>query len=63
MIIGRVVQAIGVCASSVLSRAIARDLFSGNELGRVLSFIMVAMTSIRQTNARAKNPARPIETA
>jgi hypothetical protein len=59
----RVVQAIGVCASSVLSRAIARDLFSGNELGRVLSFVMVAMASIRQTNARAKNPARPIGTA
>jgi MFS transporter, DHA1 family, multidrug resistance protein len=45
MIVGRVVQAIGVCASSVLSRAIARDLYSGNELGRVLSFIMVAMAA------------------
>jgi MFS transporter, DHA1 family, multidrug resistance protein len=45
LVIGRIIQAIGVCASSVLSRAIARDLFSGNELGRVLSFIMVAMAA------------------
>lgn len=45
IVIGRVVQAVGVCASSVLSRAIARDLFSGNALARVLSFIMVAMAA------------------
>ena len=45
LVIGRIIQAVGVCASSVLSRAIARDLFSGNELGRVLSFIMVAMAA------------------
>lgn len=42
---GRIIQAVGVCAASVLSRAIARDLFSGNELARVLSFIMVAMAA------------------
>ncbi len=45
VILGRVIQAIGVSAASVLSRAIARDLFSGNELGRVLSFITVAMAA------------------
>ena len=45
VVAGRVVQAVGVCASSVLSRAIARDLFSGAELARVLSFIMVAMAA------------------
>jgi DHA1 family bicyclomycin/chloramphenicol resistance-like MFS transporter len=45
IVAGRVVQAIGVCASSVLSRAIARDLFSGAELARVLSFVMVAMAA------------------
>ncbi len=45
VVAGRVVQAIGVCASSVLSRAIARDLFSGAELARVLSFVMVAMAA------------------
>lgn len=45
LVAGRLFQAIGVCAASVLSRAIARDLFSGNELARVLSFIMVAMAA------------------
>src|SRR3954452_14375342 len=45
LVIGRIIQAVGVCASSVLSRAIARDLFSGNELARALSFIMVAMAA------------------
>ena len=42
---GRVVQALGVCATSVLSRAIARDLFNGEALARVLSLIMVAMAA------------------
>jgi MFS transporter, DHA1 family, multidrug resistance protein len=45
IVAGRVVQAVGVCASSVLSRAIARDLFSGAELARVLSFVVVAMAA------------------
>lgn len=45
LVAGRVIQAIGVCAASVLSRAIARDLFTGNELARVLSFITVAMAA------------------
>ena len=45
VIFGRVIQAIGVSAASVLSRAIARDLFSGNELGRVLYIITVAMAA------------------
>ena len=38
----RVVQALGVCAASVLSRAIARDLFEGHDLARVLSFTTIA---------------------
>ncbi|MCD6671862.1 MAG: multidrug effflux MFS transporter [Burkholderiaceae bacterium] len=42
---GRVVQALGVCATSVLSRAVARDLFDGEALGRALSLIMVAMAA------------------
>jgi DHA1 family bicyclomycin/chloramphenicol resistance-like MFS transporter len=42
---GRVVQALGVCATSVLSRAIARDLFEGPALARALSFMMVAMAA------------------
>lgn len=45
LIAGRVVQALGVCATSVLSRAIARDLFEGEALARALSLIMVAMAA------------------
>jgi DHA1 family bicyclomycin/chloramphenicol resistance-like MFS transporter len=45
LITGRLVQALGVCATSVLSRAIARDLFEGRELARALSFMMVAMAA------------------
>lgn len=45
MIAGRVVQALGVCAASVLARAIARDLFVGDALARVLSLTMVAMAA------------------
>ena len=45
LIVGRVVQALGVCATSVLSRAIARDLFDGAPLARALSLIMVAMAA------------------
>jgi DHA1 family bicyclomycin/chloramphenicol resistance-like MFS transporter len=42
LVIGRIVQALGVCAASVLSRAIARDLFEGHDLARALSFTTVA---------------------
>jgi DHA1 family bicyclomycin/chloramphenicol resistance-like MFS transporter len=45
LVAGRIIQAIGVCAASVLSRAIARDLYSGNQLARVFSFITVAMAA------------------
>lgn len=45
LIVGRIVQALGVCATSVLSRAIARDLFEGETLARALSLIMVAMAA------------------
>lgn len=45
LISGRVVQALGVCTTSVLSRAIARDLFDGEALARALSLIMVAMAA------------------
>ncbi len=45
LIAGRIVQALGVCATSVLSRAIARDLFQGDALARTLSLIMVAMAA------------------
>ena len=42
LIAGRIVQALGVCAASVLSRAIARDLFEGEALARALSLTMIA---------------------
>ena len=45
MLIGRSIQALGACAASVLSRAIARDLLSGEELTRALAFVMVAMSA------------------
>lgn len=42
LLTGRVVQALGACASSVLARAIARDLLNGEALARALAFIMIA---------------------
>ncbi|MGE7991006.1 multidrug effflux MFS transporter [Pseudomonas sp. NPDC089554] len=45
LLAGRVVQALGVCAVSVLARAIARDLFDGEALAKVLVFTMVIMAS------------------
>ncbi len=45
ILVGRTIQALGACAASVLSRAIARDLLSGEELTRALAFIMVAMSA------------------
>ena len=37
LLTGRVVQAAGACATSVLSRAIARDMFSGAALARAMA--------------------------
>jgi DHA1 family bicyclomycin/chloramphenicol resistance-like MFS transporter len=45
LIAGRAVQAVGACAASVLARAIARDLFHGPALTRVLSLVMIAMAA------------------
>src|SRR5437899_6102402 len=45
LLTGRVIQAAGACATSVLSRAIARDLFTGAALGRAMALIMVAMAA------------------
>lgn len=45
LLAGRVVQAAGACATSVLSRAIARDLFEGAKLAQVLSYVMIAMAA------------------
>lgn len=45
LIFGRVIQGLGVCAASVLSRAIARDLFEGEALAKALSLTMIAMAA------------------
>jgi DHA1 family bicyclomycin/chloramphenicol resistance-like MFS transporter len=45
LLIGRVIQAAGACSTSVLSRAIARDLFSGEQLARAMALIMIAMAA------------------
>jgi DHA1 family bicyclomycin/chloramphenicol resistance-like MFS transporter len=45
LLLGRVIQAAGACSTSVLSRAIARDLFSGAALGRAMVLIMIAMAA------------------
>lgn len=45
LLIGRMIQAAGACATSVLSRAIARDLFRGAALGRAMALIMIAMAA------------------
>jgi DHA1 family bicyclomycin/chloramphenicol resistance-like MFS transporter len=45
LLAARVVQALGVCAASVISRAISRDLFSGEALSKTLSLTMVAMAA------------------
>lgn len=42
LIIGRVIQGLGVCTAGVLSRAIARDLYEGETLARALSLTMIA---------------------
>jgi DHA1 family bicyclomycin/chloramphenicol resistance-like MFS transporter len=45
LIAGRVLQALGACATAVLARAIARDLYSGAALTRALALIMIAMAA------------------
>src|ERR1700710_1102556 len=45
LLTGRVIQAAGACSTSVLSRAIARDMFSGAALARAMALIMIAMAA------------------
>src|SRR3954468_1303719 len=45
LLLGRVIQAAGACATSVLSRPIARDMFSGAPLARAMALIMIAMAA------------------
>ncbi len=45
LLIGRAIQAAGACSTSVLSRALARDMFSGAALARVLTMVMIAQAA------------------
>jgi DHA1 family bicyclomycin/chloramphenicol resistance-like MFS transporter len=45
LLIGRAIQAAGACSTSVLSRAIARDLFTGPALARALTLVMIAQAA------------------
>ena len=42
LLIGRSIQAAGACTIAVLSRAIARDLFDGQALAKVMASITIA---------------------
>jgi DHA1 family bicyclomycin/chloramphenicol resistance-like MFS transporter len=42
LLIGRSIQASGACTVAVLSRAIARDLFDGQALGKVMASVTIA---------------------
>ena len=42
LLVGRAIQASGACAATVLSRAIARDLFDGQALAKVMASITIA---------------------
>ena len=42
LLIGRSIQASGACAAAVLSRAIARDLFDGQALAKMMALITIA---------------------
>lgn len=43
LIVGRAVQALGAAAMPAASRAVVRDLWSGNRAARAMSFVMMAM--------------------
>jgi MFS family permease len=45
LLVGRILQGIGVCAAGVMSRAIAKDLCKKKDLPRVLSWISIGMAT------------------
>jgi DHA1 family bicyclomycin/chloramphenicol resistance-like MFS transporter len=42
LLVGRTIQAAGACTASVLSRAIARDLFDGQALAKIMALTTIA---------------------
>ncbi len=45
LIAARIIQGVGAAAGPVLARAVLRDLYSGRQLGRMLSFAMIFFTA------------------
>ena len=45
LLVGRILQGIGVCAAGVMSRAMAKDLCKKKDLPRVLSWISIGMAT------------------
>ena len=45
LLIGRFVQGLGCATGPVLARAVLRDLYSGRQLGRMMSFAMIFFTA------------------
>ena len=41
MLVGRFIQGIGVSSSKVVSRAVVRDLYEGEAMARIMSFVMM----------------------
>ena len=45
LLVGRFVQGLGCATGPVLARAVLRDLYSGRQLGRMMSFAMIFFTA------------------
>lgn len=45
LLIGRFIQGLGCAAGPVLARTVLRDLYSGSQLGRMMSFAMIFFTA------------------
>ena len=45
LLLGKIFQGLGIGAGAVLSRAMLRDQFSGNELAKMTSFLNVAVST------------------
>src|SRR5690554_1271596 len=45
LLVGRFIQGLGCATGPVLARAVLRDLYSGRQLGRMMSFAMIFFTA------------------
>jgi len=46
LIAGRAVQGLGACTGVIVARAVVRDAFDGDEMGRVMGMISMAFTAV-----------------